>query len=170
MKIRDRLEFATKPEPLTFSPATLVSEAVAKMAEMDYGSVVVVDEHRRVLGMVTERDILKRLVDRGRDPKETKLSEIMTQNPRVARADDNLLDWLAIMSNERFRRLPIVDEDGRVISIMTQGDFVSYTWPDLLQNAKRLTSATVSNNYQIMLVLGGVLVYSVALIVVLQAI
>ncbi len=170
MKIRDRLEFATKPEPLTFSPATLVSEAVAKMAEMDYGSVVVVDEHRRVLGMVTERDILKRLVDRGLDPKETKLSEIMTQNPRVARADDNLLDWLAIMSNERFRRLPIVDEDGRVISIMTQGDFVSYTWPDLLQNAKRLTSATVSNNYQIMLVLGGVLVYSVALIVVLQAI
>jgi len=170
MKIRDRLEFATKPEPLTFSPATLVSEAVAKMAEMDYGSVVVVDEHRRVLGMVTERDILKRIVDRGRDPKETKLSEIMTQNPRVARADDNLLDWLAIMSNERFRRLPIVDEDGRVISIMTQGDFVSYTWPDLLQNAKRLTSATVSNNYQIMLVLGGVLLYSVALIVVLQAI
>jgi CBS domain-containing protein len=170
MKIRDRLEFATKPEPLTFPPSTLVSEAVAKMAEMDYGSVVVVDEHRRVLGMVTERDILKRIVDRGRNPKETKLSEIMTQNPRVARADDNLLDWLAIMSNERFRRLPIVDEDGRVISIMTQGDFVSYTWPDLLQNAKRLTSATVSNNYQIMLVLGGVLVYSVALIVVLQAI
>jgi len=170
MKIRDRLEFATKPEPLTFAPATLGSEAVAKMAEMDYGSVVVVDGHRRVLGMVTERDILKRLVDGGRDPKETKLSEIMTQNPRVARADDNLLDWLAIMSNERFRRLPIVDEDGRVISIMTQGDFVSYTWPDLLQNAKRLTSATVSNNYQIMLVLGGVLVYSVALIVVLQAI
>jgi CBS domain-containing protein len=169
MKIRDRLEFATKPDPLTFQPATLVSEAVAKMAEMDYGSVVVVDEHRRVLGMVTERDILKRLVDRGRDPKETKLSDIMTHNPRVARADDNLLDWLAIMSNERFRRLPIVDDDGRVVSIMTQGDFVSYTWPDLLQNAKRLTSATVSNNYQIMLVVGGVLVYSVALIVILQA-
>jgi CBS-domain-containing membrane protein len=119
--------------------------------------------------MVTERDILKRLVNRDRDPKETKLSEIMTEKPRVARADDDLLEWLAIMSNERFRRLPIVDEHGRVISIMTQGDFVSYTWPDLLQNAKRLTSATVSNNYQIMLVLGGVLVYSVALIGVLQA-
>lgn len=140
------------------------------MAEMDYGSVIVVDEHDRVLGMVTERDILKRLVNQDRDPKETKLSDIMTENPRVARADDNLLDWLAIMSNERFRRLPIVDADGRVISIMTQGDFVSYTWPDLLQNAKRLTSATVSNNYQILLLLGGVLVYSVALIGVLQTI
>ncbi len=168
MKIRDRLEFATKPEPLTFAPSTLVSEAVAKMTEMDYGSVIVVDEQRRVVGMVTERDILKRLVNQDRDPKETKLSDIMTANPRVARADDNLLDWLAIMSNERFRRLPIVDEHDRVISIMTQGDFVSYTWPDLLQNAKRLTSATVSKNYQIMIVLGGVLVYSLALISVLQ--
>jgi len=169
MKIRDRLEFATKPEPLTFAPDALVSEAAERMAEMDYGSVIVVDEQNRVVGMVTERDILKRLVNRDRDPKETKLSDIMTEKPRVARADDNLLEWLAIMSNERFRRLPIVDEDGRVVSIMTQGDFVSYTWPDLLQNAKRLTSATVSNNYQIMLVLGGVLVYSVALIGVLQA-
>jgi CBS domain-containing protein len=168
MQIKERLEFATKPEPLTFPSDALVSEAVKKMAEMDYGSVIVVDSGKKVLGMVTERDILKRLVNAGRDPSETKLSEIMTKNPRVARADDDLLDWLAIMSNERFRRLPIVDEDGRVVSIMTQGDFVSFTWPDLLQNAKRLTSATVSNNYQILIVAGGVLVYSIALVAVLQ--
>jgi CBS domain-containing protein len=170
MKIRDRLEFATKPEPLTFPPSALVSEAAAKMTEMDYGSVIVVDPDNRVLGMVTERDILKRLVNKKRDPAQTKLSDIMTENPRVARADDDLLQWLAIMSNERFRRLPIVDEDGRAISIMTQGDFVSYTWPDLLQNARRLTSATMSNNYQILIVAGGVLVYSIALIAVLQSI
>jgi len=169
MKIKDRLEFATKPEPLTYPPSALVSEAAAKMTELDYGSVIVVDTAHKVLGMVTERDILKRLVNKGLDPAETKLSDIMTKNPRVARADDNLLEWLAIMSNERFRRLPIVDEDGRVIAIMTQGDFVSFTWPDLLQNAKRLTSATVSNNYQILIVAGGVLVYSIALIAVLQA-
>ncbi len=168
MQIKDRLEFATKPEPLTFPPDAFVSEATAKMAELDYGSVIVVDPQNKVVGMVTERDILKRLVNAGRDPAQTKLSDIMTEKPRVARADDNLLEWLAIMSNERFRRLPIVDEDGRVISIMTQGDFVSYTWPDLLENAKRLTSATVSNNYQIMIVVGGVLVYSLALIGVLQ--
>ncbi len=168
MKIKERLEFATKPEPLTFPADALVSEAVKRMSEMDYGSVIVVDADKKVLGMVTERDILKRLVNAGRDPSETKLSEIMTKNPRVARADDDLLDWLAIMSNERFRRLPIVDEDGRVISIMTQGDFVSFTWPDLLQNARRLTSATVSSNYQILIVAGGVLVYSIALIAVLQ--
>ncbi len=168
MKIRDRLEFATKPAPLTFPPDAYVSEAAARMSELDYGSVIVVDENNRVTGMVTERDILKRLVNKGLDPEQTKLSAIMTKDPRVARADDDLLEWLAIMSNERFRRLPIVDENDRVVSIMTQGDFVSYTWPDLLQNAKRLTSATVSNNYQIFIVLGGVLLYSVALIAVLR--
>lgn len=170
MQIKDRLEFATKPQPLTFPPDTLVSEAVAKMAEMDYGSVIVVDPEHKVLGMMTERDILKRVVDKERNPSETKLSEVMTEKPRVARGDDNLLEWLAIMSNERFRRLPVVDENDKVISIMTQGDFVSYTWPDLLQNAKRLTSATLSNNYQILILLGGVLVYSLALVGVLQTI
>jgi len=170
MKIRDRLEFATKPAPLTFPPDTPVSEAAARMTELDYGSVIIVDPDNRVVGMVTERDILKRLVNQGRDPAQTKLSDIMTKDPRVARADDDLLDWLGIMSNERFRRLPIVDENGRVISIMTQGDFVSFTWPELLQNAKRLTTATVSNNYQIFIVLGGVLVYSIALIAVLRTI
>jgi len=168
MKIKERLEFTTKPTPLTFPPDALVSEAAARMSELDYGSVIVVDPDHKVLGMVTERDILKRLVNKGRDPGQTRLADIMTGNPRVARADDDLLEWLAIMSNERFRRLPIVDENGRVISIMTQGDFVSFTWPELLQNAKRLTSATVSNNYQIFIVLGGVLVYSVALIAVLR--
>jgi len=170
MQIKDRLEYATKPAPLTFPPDALVSDAVAKMTELAYGSVIVVDANRKVIGMVTERDILKRLVNRGRDPSQTKLSEIMTENPRVARADDDLLEWLVMMSNERFRRLPIVDGEGRVISIMTQGDFVSYTWPEMLQNAKQLTRATVSNNYQIFIVLGGVLLYSVALIAVLQAV
>lgn len=168
MQIKDRLEFATKPAPLTFPPEAVVSEAARRMTELDYGSVIVVDPDNRVLGLVTERDILKRLVNEKRDPAETKLSDIMTSDPRVARADDNLLHWLAIMSNERFRRLPIVDEEGRVIAIMTQGDFVSFTWPDLLHNAKRLTSATVSNNYQILIVLGGVLLYTVALVAVLQ--
>ncbi len=167
MKIKERLEFATKPEPLTFPADALVSEAVKRMSEMDYGSVIVVDADKKVLGMVTERDILKRLVNAGRDPSETKLSEIMTKNPRVARADDDLLDWLAIMSNERFRRLPIVDAEGRVISMMTQGDFVSYTWPDLLEQARLAAQATVGKNYPLGLVVGSVLVYSLALVAIL---
>ncbi len=56
----------------------------------------------------------------------------MTTDLKVARADDDLLDWLRLMSNERFRHLPVVDDQGVIIGMMSQGDFVSYTWPELM--------------------------------------
>lgn len=92
----------------------------------------------------------------------------MTHDPRVARADDEILDWLRIMSNERFRRVPIVDENNRLMSIMTQGDFVSYTWPDLAHQAKELAKATVSSNYQLFIVAGGIAIYTMALVLFLR--
>lgn len=164
MKIKDRPEFKTKARPLTFPPDAMVSTAVAAMTEFDYGSVVIVDPNDRVVGMVTERDILKRLVNNNMDSGTTPLKAIMTTDVRVAQADDEILDWLRMMSNERFRRVPVVDEDGRIIAIMTQGDFVSYTWPELLHQAAQLTKATVGANYQLLFVLGGILLYLLVVI------
>lgn len=164
MRIRDRKEFASKPKPLTFRPETPVAEAVATMSEMNYGSVIIVDEKEAILGMVTERDLMKRLVNQGRDPKTTTLGDIMTKNVRVAKMDDNVIEWLRIMSNERFRRLPVVDDAGQLKAIMTQGDFVSFTWPDMLDQARDVTRATVISNYQIFLIAAGILVYSLILV------
>ncbi|MEF2551836.1 CBS domain-containing protein [Aurantimonas sp. A2-1-M11] len=132
MKIGDRPEFRDKPKPLSFGPDIPVIEAATQMAKRNIGSVMIIDGEEKLLGVVTERDILNRLVAEKRDPATTRLSEIMTAGVRVAKADDDLIEWMPIMSNERFRRLPIVDEHGKVISVMTQGDFVSYTWPNLL--------------------------------------
>ncbi len=168
MRIADRPEFSSKPKPLTFPADAMVFEAVQDMAARDYGSVVIVDENEKLIGLVTERDILKRLVGAGLDAKSTPLSAIMTTELRVARADDELIPWLRIMSNERFRRLPVVDDDNRVIAIMTQGDFVSYTWPDLIYQAKEVTKATISSNYQIFLVFGALLVYTFAILAFLR--
>ncbi|WP_343034086.1 CBS domain-containing protein [Aurantimonas aggregata] len=95
---------------------------------------------------------------------------ILTWELLIVRADADLLDWLRVMSNERFRRLPVVDQNDRIVAIMTQGDFVSYTWPDLIDQAKQVTKATISTNYQIMLVAGGILLYySIVLIAILLA-
>ena len=66
----------------------------------------------------------------------------MTPNPRVANENDDVLDWLRIMSNDRFRRLPVVDSNGKIKVIFTQGDFVSYTWPDLIYQASQLAKAS----------------------------
>lgn len=161
MKIRNRPEYITKPKPLTVQPDVSVLDAAKLMAERNYGSVVIEGENGTVEGLVTERDLLKRIVAAQRDPASTLVSEIMTREVRVAREDDNMIDWLRIMSNERFRRLPIVDEQGRLTSIMTQGDFVSYTWPDLMNHASTLAKSTIGKNYQVFMILAAVLAYTI---------
>ncbi len=163
MKIKDRPEFNTKQQPLTATKDTPIETIVGDMVDRSYGSVIIVDDHDKVIGVVTERDIMKRLVHENKNPKTTFAADIMTENPRVANADDNILDWLRIMSNERFRRVPVVDADHRLISVMTQGDFVSYTWPDLIYQAKNMAKSTISANYQIMIIAAGISVYSLAL-------
>ncbi|MCE7029241.1 CBS domain-containing protein [Jiella avicenniae] len=169
MKIKDRPEFRDKPKPLCFGPDDTAMSAVTAMTEKNVGSVMIVDDYEKLIGVVTERDVMKRLVGAKRDPETTTLREIMTAKPRAAKADDDLIEWMRVMSNERFRRLPIVDEQGRVVSIMTQGDFVSYTWPNLLHQAREVTRTTVGRNYQILLVAGSVAAYTLILIVVLAS-
>ncbi|MEL6374322.1 MAG: CBS domain-containing protein [Pseudomonadota bacterium] len=168
MQINERPEFLTKPKPLTVTPDTTVADAVAQMTERNYGSVVVVDPKAKVLGIMTERDVMKRIVHEGRDAKETPVEAVMTKEPRCARDTDQVVDWLRIMSNERFRRVPIVDDEGTLKSIMTQGDFVSYTWPDLLDQAKTMVRASLGNNYQLAMIIGAIAFYTLALILILR--
>lgn len=61
-RIKDRLQFGSKPKLLTFGPDTTVKDAAMAMAENRYGSVVAVDEDEKVLGIVTERDVLNNVV------------------------------------------------------------------------------------------------------------
>lgn len=168
MKIKDRPEFRAKPKPLAMTADASVADAVAAMSVNNFGSVLVVDDAGKMEGIVTERDIMRRLVNEGRDPAATTLGDVMTRELKVAREDDDLIDWLRIMSNERFRRLPVVDENNRPIAIMTQGDFVSYTWPDLIYQGTQVLKASAGANREIVFILGGVLAYTVLLLLILN--
>jgi CBS domain-containing protein len=155
MKIEDRLEFKNKAPVYTLGPDALVMTAVKAMSEKNYGAVVVVDPGKKPIGIVTERDFMRRLLNDGRDPNTTKLSDIMTTNLKLAKADDNLLEWLQQMSNERFRHLPVVDDHGVLVNMMSQGDFVSYTWPQLLNRVAEQVKATFEINPSIFAAIGG---------------
>ena len=168
-RLVDRPEFKTKPQPITFLAKDKVTQAIDIMSEKNYGSVVIVDSKDKVIGIVTERDIVKKLVKNNMSPKTTKLEEIMTSNPRVANENDNVIDWLRIMSNDRFRRLPVVDENGKIKVIFTQGDFVSYTWPDLIFHASQLAKASFMKGFSINTMLIMMLVYGVAMIAAIKA-
>ncbi len=166
-RLMDRAEYKNKPKPLTRGPDTTIVDAVAAMSDKNYGCVIVTDSDDKVIGVVTERDVMNKLVGKGLDPTSTKLADIMTSEPRMAKETDDMLDWLRMMSNERFRRLPVVDENGRIKAVFTQGDFVSYTWPDLIGQMRTIAKATVTNNFHYFLIGGGIALYSLLMIIVI---
>ena len=165
-RLKDRPEYREKPKPLTADANTSVAEAVGLMSEKNFGSIVVVDPDNKVVGIATERDVMIKVVNGGKDPASTKIGDIMTKDPRLARETDDVVDWLRIMSNERFRRLPVVDTDGRITALFTQGDFVSYTWPDLIYQMRSIATATVTKNWPYFLIGGGIAIYSVVMVLV----
>ena len=163
MKICDRPEFKSKKPPLTYKENDLVLDAVKTMSKENFGSVVIVDNKKKVKGIVTERDLMKRLINNGMNPKTTKLKEIMTSPVKLADKDDELVNWLRQMSNERFRHVPVVDKEGNLINVMSQGDFVSYTWPNLLYQLKELAKEGYPKINQVTVIVVGFMIYSLIL-------
>ena len=168
MLIKNRPEFKTKSAPLSFLPETTVFEAVQEMSARNFGSVIVQDKNGKLLGIVTERDLMKRVLAKNIDQHTTVLSDIMTKDIKVAHEEDNIYDWLRQMSNERFRHLPVVDDSGKVVQILSQGDFVSYTWPELIYQIKTEVSKKVSLTYQPFLIVSVMFLYVLIIWVMLK--
>ena len=89
----------------------------------------------------------------------------MTRDLKVARADDDLLDWLRLMSNERVRHLPVVDDQGVLVSMMSQGDFVSYTWPELLGRLREQARATFDVSPSLVMMVAGAALFAAATVI-----
>ena len=168
MKIKDRVEFKSKPPVLSFAATEKVIDAVRAMSEKNYGASVVVDSDNRPVGIVTERDFMRRLLAKGLDANTTPLSDIMTRDLKLASTEDTVVDWLRIMSNERFRHLPVIDAQGKLINLMSQGDFVSYTWPQLLNRAKETIAKSFMERFHLHLILAGVMIYSILVMMIVM--
>ena len=160
MKIAERPEFKSKKPPVTFQENDKVIAAVKAMTKENFGSVVIVDKQKKVKGIVTERDLMKKLLFNSMSPKTTKLKDIMTSPVKVADKNDEMVVWLRQMSNERFRHVPVVDESGKLINIMSQGDFVSYTWPNLFYQVKEIAKENYFKANQVVLIIISLLVYT----------
>ncbi|NNU15734.1 CBS domain-containing protein [Parvularcula sp. ZS-1/3] len=164
MIIRERPEYQQKQPALQFPPTTSVSDAVAEMSKKNFGASAVVDESGHLVGIFTERDLMRRVVAQDKDPRATTLADVMTTELKVAKPTDNLIDWLRLMSNERFRHLPVQEEAGGTVVMMSQGDFVSYTWPELLHRVGEQARASLGGKYYPYFIGGAVLIYTVLLI------
>jgi len=100
-----------------------VLDAAKAMNEQRIGAVVVTDGNR-VVGIFTERDILNRIVAAGKDPKTTRIEEVMTSPMACCRRDTRLMECRTVMTQKRIRHLPVV-EDGKLYGIISAGDILA---------------------------------------------
>jgi len=106
-----------------------ITKAAEKMAEMDVGSLPICGEDNRLKGMLTDRDIVVKVLARGLDPRVTKAAELAEGKPVTIGADDSAEETLRTMAEHRVRRLPVIDGH-ELIGIVSQGDLANELKPD----------------------------------------
>jgi CBS domain-containing protein len=101
---------------------TPVPEVARMMVAGDCGAIPVVDDQRRPVGMVTDRDIAIRTVGKGQDPRGMKAGDCMTPHVVTVRAEADLHDAVRTMERRQVRRVPVVDEKGICVGVLAQAD------------------------------------------------
>jgi len=121
-KRRYLVEDVMTRSPVTVKPTSTVWEAVLKMDELDVGAMPVVDEYGRLVGIFTERDLLRRVVAKGRDPRTTLIRDVMTPSPVSISPKEPIEVARSIMANMKVRHLPVVNEEGKLVGIISIRD------------------------------------------------
>ena len=116
-------ELMTK-NPVCCLPNSMVAEVAQLMKRENIGPIPVIEneQSRKLVGIVTDRDLALKIVAEGRDAKSTKVEAVMTRNVVTCRADDDLQKALDAMSEHQLRRIPVVDNDNKILGIIAQAD------------------------------------------------
>jgi CBS domain-containing protein len=107
--------------PRAVEPSTTLVDAARNMRDENVGPLPIVDDGR-VVGMLTDRDIVVRAIADGRDPSSTTVGEIASRELVTVDPDQSLDEAARLMAQHQVRRLPVVEEDGRLAGIVAQAD------------------------------------------------
>jgi CBS domain-containing protein len=110
----------------SISSDSTVLQAVQKMNQQKIGALMVMDDDDRVLGIFTERDVLRRVVGELRDPGHVRVGDVMTKDVICCAPDADLDEVGAIMKNRRIRHLPVCGDDGRMHGMISIGDLNAF--------------------------------------------
>ena len=110
--------------PVCCKPSDTLDTVAKLMLENDCGEIPVCDG-ANLVGVITDRDITCRAVATGRTPMDVAVAEVMTHNPYIVHQDQKLDAALEVMEERRVRRLPVVDDQHRIVGIVSQADLVA---------------------------------------------
>ena len=106
------------------SPSDSVYDAVALMSEKDVGALLVLEDNK-LCGLLSERDYARKIILKERSSKGTNVSDIMTEKVYTTFPDDTVENCMSVMTQKRFRHLPVVDkESGNIVGMVSIGDLV----------------------------------------------
>ncbi len=107
------------PEAAAVPVEATVADAIHKMLDHHVGAVGIVDQEGRVAGIFTERDVLRKFSLTGRDPESTPVRELMTTPVEMATEQTGPGEAMATMVERHFRHLPVVNNDGKLLGILS---------------------------------------------------
>lgn len=120
MRVKDVMH--SKAQVINFS--NTVEEAAKIMKKEDCGAIPV-EKNDRMVGMLTDRDIAIRVVAQGKDPRKTRVEEVMSEGINYCFEDEDLHEVSEKMIHRQHRRLPVVDRNKRLVGMLSLGDIAS---------------------------------------------
>ncbi len=133
----ERLRILSRRQPVTVPPGTSLSDCVQAIQRGGTGdSVFVCDPDGRLVGVLTERDIFGRIVA-GQVDLSQPVETLMTTDPRTLDLDQTIRDAIELMQTGRYRNIPLVDDDRRLVGVVRQVDIIKYlaeSFPEELLN------------------------------------
>ncbi len=107
---------------VSLGPEANVYEAACVMTRANCGSVLVIDNAQVLVGILTERDLMTRVMAKAVDPKLTAIAKVMTPHPRCVPPELRVSDAVLIMIERGFRHLPVVAENGKILGVFSARD------------------------------------------------
>jgi CBS domain-containing protein len=113
------------PDPACCSPATMLDQVAKLMLQNNCGEIPIVDSSDRPIGVVTDRDIVCRVVAEGKNPTGHTAESCMTTPVVTVAADATIAEVISTMEDHQIRRVPVVDDDGCCSGIISQADIAA---------------------------------------------
>ncbi len=134
------------PEVATVSTDATLGEAIDKLAQHNVGALVVSNDGRAVEGIISERDIVRQLAEVGADCLGLRVTDAMTSNVTTSGLDATADELMTMMTDSRFRHVPVMDE-GQLVGIVSIGDVVKSRLDELEMESEALHDYVSGSGY-----------------------
>ena len=166
MKIIDFPQYTKDKLLVTLEQEAYLIEAIRKMQDVKVGSILVTHQGK-LCGIFTERDLLMKIVGTDIDIYRTKLMDVMTVKLHTSNVQDDVQESMKRMTEQKIRHLPVIDDKGQLVGIISQGDFVYLSWSQLFQQLKSKTKTSFFSLSQVWMLAIGLIGYVILIYITL---